>query len=287
MYCIEGLKGCMQANWIIFTSLKSPDNFIWFLCVVIYVNYVRTISFHDNHMGIFFSCAFCFLLSVLSFRLKEKKHRIRCQYPLCKQLQESLHADGEHNNIEVTDDGSLTLPSVSSWPATSLSSFISSSSNLPCVTTMGEADFTTCENMFDGGWHGTKGTPWIFTKPLMNINGCWTDVVCSTDEHWWTWMPHFNGPHILLADLTLLHTFPTIYCPSLPKMTALAHLAASSWWCTTIFHHCGSWALSHTEQLVVSPRPTLLCWTCSCPTSRKCCFSPLNLGRDASGLNVS
>lgn len=121
----------------------------------------------------YFSHALSALFLVCLASDKKKQHRIRCQHPLCKQLQESLHADGEHNNIEVTDDGSLTPPSVSSWPATSLSSRgLSSSSNLPCVTTMGEADFTPCENVFEGGWHGTKGTPWIFTKLLMKINPC-------------------------------------------------------------------------------------------------------------------
>lgn len=138
-----------------------------------------------------------------------------------------------------------TPPSVSFCPATSLSSSgASSSSNLvvkPCVRALGEVDFTPCDNMFEGGLHKTKGTHWLFTQPLMKINRCWRDVVCSIDAQWLTWMPWFNGPQCWSNSS---------HCPT---------LLGSPWLCTTIFYHSGACALFHTGQLVVIQRPPLLC----------------------------
>ena len=77
------------------------------------------------------------------------------------------------------------------------------------VMSLDEADLTPCENVFEGVWHRTKGTPWIFTQPLMKINLCWKDVECSSDDE--AQSPRFHGPHILPAALSPLHTVSS--CP--------------------------------------------------------------------------
>ncbi len=54
-----------------------------------------------------------------------------------------------------------------------------------------------------------EDTPGIFTQPLIKIDWCWKDIICSS--HGKAQSPRFYGPHTLPTDLLPLHTVPL--CP--------------------------------------------------------------------------